>query len=152
MALTTAGFVCAAPPVGAFAKETRMTNVETAKAFIRAIESGETESLTQYLTADFVQHELPNLMTPKGQSRGVAGIVEGAKKGQEILEWQRYDITNVVAEGDWVVLETHWVGKLSVALGKLPVGYEMKADIAILLQFRDGKIALQRNYDSYHPL
>jgi len=53
--------------------------------------------------------------------------------------------------GDEVAVELEWKGVLAVPLGNLPAGYEMKADVAMFLTFRDGKIVSQRNYDCYAP-
>lgn len=128
------------------------TNKQIAEDYIRAVERGDTDALAQFMTDDFVQIEYPNTISPHGQTRGVAGCIEGAKKGQAILQWQRYELRSLIGEGDWVALDTSWVGKLSVAIGSMPVGYEMKAEIGMFLQFRDGKICLQRNYDCYPPL
>jgi hypothetical protein len=35
--------------------------------------------------------------------------------------------------------------------GSLPIGGQMKAYLAIVLKFTDGKISEQRNYDCYEP-
>jgi ketosteroid isomerase-like protein len=50
-----------------------------------------------------------------------------------------------------VVLEVEWTGTLSVPLGSLPAGGQMRARFAVFLDFRDGKIAQQRNYDCFQP-
>lgn len=154
LAVLGAGLI-QAPALAAQAGEPTMSksNKDVALEFVRAIERGETDALADFMTPDFRQIEYPNAMSPKGQSRGVEGCIEGSRKGQAILQWQKYEIKSVVAEGDLVFVETAWVGKLSVALGPtLPLGYEMKADIAMVMQFRDGKLCLQRNYDCYQPL
>ena len=40
---------------------------------------------------------------------------------------------------------------LAIPLGTLPAGGEMRARFAVFLQFRDGKIVSQRNYDCFEP-
>lgn len=41
--------------------------------------------------------------------------------------------------------------QLAVPLGTLKGGSEMRAHFATLLEFRDGKIVAQRNYDCFDP-
>jgi ketosteroid isomerase-like protein len=44
-----------------------------------------------------------------------------------------------------------WVGTLAVSLGAIPAGGEMRAHFAVFLEFRDGRIHRQRNYDCFEP-
>ena len=144
----------AAAPAAAATRDRQMSNpnVEFARRYVEAIAAFETDGLARFFAPGFVQVELPNLMTPKGQSRDAAGCIEGSKKGVAILSSQRFDIQNVVAADDWVSLETKWVGVLKVGFGNIEPGTEMRADIAMFLRFEDGRIAYQRNYDCYEPL
>lgn len=64
---------------------------------------------------------------------------------------QRYEVLNALASGDQVALEVRWTGTLAVPLGSLPAGGQMHATLAMFLEFRDGKIVRQRNYDCYEP-
>ncbi len=56
-----------------------------------------------------------------------------------------------MAGANVVALEVLWTGTLAVALGTLPVGGQMRAHFAMFLEFRDGKIVAQRNYDCFEP-
>jgi ketosteroid isomerase-like protein len=56
-------------------------------------------------------------------------------------------ITHELAEGERVALEVEWTGTLAVPFGALPAGSQMKAYFAMFLEFREGKIVEQRNYD-----
>lgn len=149
--LLTAATPSLAAPAVAKHSYSQGDNVQIAQDFLRAIERGETDGLRRFLTDDYVQVEMPNAATPKGQSRGLEATIVGARKGVEILEWQRYDFKNVMAAGDWVIIETGWKAKLKGGWGKLPNGFIFDATIAIFMQFRDGKIAFSRDYDSYQP-
>jgi ketosteroid isomerase-like protein len=40
-------------------------------------------------------------------------------------------------------------GTLAVPFGSFPVGSQMKAFFAVFLEFREGKIIRQRNYDCF---
>jgi ketosteroid isomerase-like protein len=46
-------------------------------------------------------------------------------------------------------VEVLWTGILAVPFGALTSGSEMKAHLAMFFEFRDGRIALQRNYDCF---
>jgi ketosteroid isomerase-like protein len=50
-----------------------------------------------------------------------------------------------------VALEVRWSGTLAVPVGSFPAGGEMRARFAVFLDFRDGKIVAQRNYDCFEP-
>ena len=128
------------------------TNLETARRYVAAIAAGATgEKLAAFYTPDVVQEEFPNRLVPNGASRGLAGLLEGAARGKELMSAQTYEVHSALADGDRVALEVTWTGTLAVALGSLSAGSTMRARIALVLDFRDGKIAAQRNYDCYDP-
>ncbi len=56
-----------------------------------------------------------------------------------------------MADGDRVVIEAVWVGTLAMPVEAIPAGGEMRAYFAMFLEFRDGKIVAQRNYDCFEP-
>jgi hypothetical protein len=62
---------------------------------------------------------------------------------------QSYEIRNALATDDQVALEIDWTGTLAVPFPSIPVGGKMRAHFAAFLQFKDGKIVSQRNYDCY---
>lgn len=64
---------------------------------------------------------------------------------------QQYHIRNEVANDDQVALEIDWIGTLAVPFQDKPKGGQMRAHFAAFLQFKDGKIISQRNYDCYEP-
>jgi ketosteroid isomerase-like protein len=50
-----------------------------------------------------------------------------------------------------VALEVLWTGNLAISYGTLKEGSQMRAHVAVFLEFRDGKIVNQRNYDCFDP-
>ena len=50
------------------------------------------------------------------------------------------------AAADTVILEVVWIGTLALSIGTLDPGSEMRAQFAMFLDFRDGRIVRQRNY------
>jgi len=68
-----------------------------------------------------------------------------------VVESQRYEIRNALANGDRVALEVEWTATLKVPVGKIPAGGQMRAHFGVFIDFRDGKIVGQRNYDCFDP-
>lgn len=131
---------------------TEPDNLATARCYLQAIEAGATgDDLASFYTPDAVQEEFPNRLNPRGRRRGLDGILEGAQRGQQLLSGQRYEVLRALASGDSVALEVLWVATLAIAIADLPAGFEMRAHFAMFIDFRDGKIAAQRNYDCFDP-
>jgi ketosteroid isomerase-like protein len=131
---------------------TESENIDTAKRYLRAIEDGVSfEDLASFFTSDVVQHEYPNQFVPQGAQRGIQQLREAAERGRRVVISQRYEIRNILASGDWVALEVNWIAIIAVLVGSIPAGGEMRANFGMFLQFRDGKIARQHNYDCFDP-
>jgi ketosteroid isomerase-like protein len=127
-----------------------VNNLEIAKQYLAAIEGGAVgDALADFFTPDATQEEFPNRFFPQGAKRDLPLLLEGAKRGQEIFSTQRYEILNIVGQGDSVAIEVQWSGVLAVPLATWTAGTTLRARIATFLEFRDGKIARQRNYDCY---
>ena len=127
-------------------------NVMTARQYLRAIEEGIAfEALASFFTPDVVQHEYPNRLRPQGGSAGIEQMREAAARGRQAVAWQRYEVRNAVASGEWVALEVTWTAEVRVEIGSIPAGGQMRAHFAVFLEFRDGKIARQHNYDCFEP-
>jgi ketosteroid isomerase-like protein len=127
-------------------------NLQLAREYLQALERGDVgESLRRFFTDDFVQEEYPNALNPQGQRSDLASALERSVRGKQTLRGQRYEIINAVADGDHVALEAMWTGLLAVPVGTLAAGAEMRAHFGVFLDFRGGKIARQRNYDSFDP-
>jgi ketosteroid isomerase-like protein len=130
-----------------------MSNLNLAREYLTALERGEAgEALRRFFTPDFVQEEYPNTLNRTGQRSDLASALERSERGRHLLRSQRYDIQNAVTDGDHVAIEAIWTGVLAVPLGSLPEGAEMRAHFGVFLDFRDGRIARQRNYDCFDPL
>ena len=127
-------------------------NLAIARQYLAAIESGaDFETVAAFLTDDVIQEELPNRLTPRTARRDLAAMREASERGRKVMTAQRYEIVNAVADGDCVALEVHWSGTLAVPFDAIPAGGQMHARFAMFLEFRDGRIARQRNYDCFEP-
>ena len=73
-------------------------------------------------------------------------------QGRQLLATEQYEITNALESGERVAIELDWRGTLAVPLGAtLPAGATMRARFAVFLEFTDGQIGAQRNYDCFEP-
>lgn len=130
---------------------TENSNLETARKFFAAFEQGSIDDKLAYFAADVVQEEFPNRVVANGATRDLAALRQGAERGSKLLSAERYEVRNLVASGDQVACEVQWTGTLAVPFGTVPVGGQLRAHLAIFLEFRGGKIVRQRNYDCYEP-
>jgi len=127
-------------------------NVAAARAYLTAIEQGATgDKLAAFFSDDVVQEEFPNRLVPNGATRNLAQILEGAERGQAILSSQRYEVLNAIESGEAVGLEVQWTGTMAIAVAGLPAGGQMRARFAVFLEYSDGKIVRQHNYDCFDP-
>jgi ketosteroid isomerase-like protein len=128
------------------------TNLDTARRYLQALENGATgPALAAYFAPGVVQQEFPNRLTPNGATRDLAALLEGAERGKALLAAQTYRIEREIAIGDRVALEVTWTGTLALQAGTLRLGDTMTAHFAVFLDFADGKIVAQRNYDCFEP-
>jgi len=127
-----------------------MTNAERTRAFLHSLESRD-GSAASFYAADVVQRELPNLLVKSGATRDREALLRGMEAGKKSTSNERYEITNLIAEGDHVAVEALWSATLNVPFGSLAAGDTMRAHLAIFITWRDGKIVGQRNYDCFEP-
>jgi ketosteroid isomerase-like protein len=125
-------------------------NLEIARRYLQAISAGVPDAaLSAFFAPDVVFEVFPNRLMPQGDRQDLAAALAGAERGRKAMAKQTYQILNEMADGDRVALEVQWVGILAVPFGTLPAGGQMKARFAAFLEFREGKIVAQRNYDCY---
>jgi ketosteroid isomerase-like protein len=128
-------------------------NLATARRYLAALEARQPiETIIGFYTPDAIQIELPNRLMPKGAKRGIAELREASARGRQVMSAERYELRSAVAAGDRVAMEVLWTGTAAVPLGSVPAGGEMRAHFAVCLDFDNGKIAAQRNYDCFEEL
>lgn len=128
----------------------KKTNIHLAIEFINAIDEGKCgEELDQFYDTSVIQIEYPNLLSKKIVERTLDDIKKASISGKQVISKQKYEIIRSFACGESVIVEVIWTGTLSISLGKLNPGDEMKAYFAQVFDFKDGKIIGQRNYDCF---
>ena len=127
-------------------------NIYLVRTYLNALQSGEAgDALRRFFTEDVQQVEMPNQLNSRGQESNLEHILQRSHQGLKILQRQQYEIVSEIAQDDRIAVEARWTGVLAIALGTLAAGTEMKASFAMFFHFRDGRIALQRNYDCFDP-
>ena len=127
-------------------------NVATVRNYLSALQRGKAgDDLCEFFTEDVRQVEMPNQLNSRGQESDLEHILQRSQQGLRILQRQQYEIVSEVAHEDRVAVEARWTGVLAVALGKIEPGAELRASFAMFFLFREGKIAIQRNYDCFDP-
>jgi len=120
--------------------------------YFDCIEQGDEARLLTMLHPGVVQQELPNRLNPKGVEYNHAGMIEAIRRGTRELFSQKYEIKSMVAQGDTMALEVAWSGTLAVAVGSRAPGDVLRGSFAVLIEFRDGQIFRQRNYNCFESL
>jgi ketosteroid isomerase-like protein len=128
-----------------------MSNLDTARLYLKAIEDGDATYVISLFSSDGFVEQLPNKICPHGTHATVSQIPESFEKGRKIFARQTYEIINQLTNANTVALEVLWTGKLAVPFGALAAGSEIRAHSAMFMEFRDGKIVAQRNYDCFDP-
>jgi ketosteroid isomerase-like protein len=130
----------------------QMTNVEIARAYLRSIEMGESHEFLAHYVSPRIQHqEFPNRLNSRGAVSDLAAMNAAAERGRKVISRQTYEIRNIVEHGDHLALEVDWTGILAIPFESIPVGGTMRAHFAMFLDFENGKIVRQRNYDCFEP-
>jgi ketosteroid isomerase-like protein len=123
-----------------------------AKNYLKALKLGKTgKDLAIFFHEDAVQVEMPNRLNPGGTTSDLNTLLERAEQGKKVLRSQDYQIRNAFVHENTVVMELDWSGILNVHVGTLSAGQTMKAHFAMFIDFKDGKIIHQRNYDCFEP-
>jgi len=127
-------------------------NRQLIRSYLNALESGVIgDELAQFFTPDAVQIEFPNRLNANGGRSDLATILLRAEQGQKILSQQTYEIQSETVEDACIAVEAIWTGTLAIPLGTLAPGSTLKAHFAIHFEIREGRIAVQRNYDCFDP-
>ena len=85
------------------------------------------------------------------RQRDLDAILQGAERGSKLMERQIYDIHTVTELGDRVILEYTWTGYPRTPVGTVRAGEAMRARICQVIEYEDGLIIRQRNYDCFEP-
>ena len=127
-------------------------NLESARRYVAALSAGVgAEELGEFFAPDVVQEEFPNRLLPSGTTRDLGAIKQARARGKALLSAERFELLGAVADGERVAMELRWSGTIAADAGPFKAGQELRARFAMFLEFREGRIARQRNYDCFEP-
>ena len=127
-----------------------ISNLQAAKNYLAALEKGaDNEVLGAILSPDLSYEAFPNRLQPDGAKHDLAGFLQSNERARELFGKQRYELRNAMASGDTIALEINWAGTLAAPLNALPAGAVLRANFALFLDFRGGRIVRQRNYHCF---
>ena len=122
-------------------------NLEIARRYLQALEQGEPgAALKAFFAPDAVFEAFPNRLSPSVRSKIWLRPWRMRNGGKKAMSRQMYKIKQEIADLDRVALEVEWVGTLAVPFESIPAGGQI---FAMILEFWEGKIIRQRNYDCY---
>ena len=125
--------------------------IDIVRRYLKAVEDGSFADVDQFIASDVVMEQLPNRIYPQGLRAERSRMAESFAKGRKLLSSQTYEIKNATAEDNKVAVEVLWTGTLAVGFGNLSPGAQMRCHSAMFFEFREGRIAVQRNYDCFEP-
>jgi len=130
------------------------SHLATARDLLAALEAGAVgDALRRFFHPRAVQVEHFSPITPAGRTRDLDAMLTASLQGAELLASQRYHVVTAVEVDQRVILQLEWTGELARPLGDQPAGHELRADVAMFLDFDDaGRIIRQESYDCYPPL
>jgi len=128
------------------------TNLDIARKYLGQLSNGAgPEELESFFAPDVVMEEFPNRLRPNGATGDLRAIIDARARGKALLSAENFELLNAVGSGDQVVMEVVWTGTVRAAAGPFAAGQSLRARFAVFLEFRDGRIIRQRNYDCFDP-
>lgn len=127
-------------------------NLDLAKRYIaRLTEGAGPGELEGFFAPEFVQEEFPNRLMPNGATRSLQAMKEARARGKALLHAEHFELVNALANGELVALELIWTGTVGRAGGPFAAGQKLRARFALFMEFQNGRIVRQRNYDCFDP-
>jgi len=126
--------------------------MDIARRYLAALSDGAgPDEVARFYAPDVVQEEFPNRLMPNGARRDLQALTEGRARGQALLASEHFEVLNAIASGEQVAMEVVWTATIRQAAGPFAAGQSLRARFAIFIEFRDGLIVRQRNYDCFDP-
>lgn len=125
----------------------------TARALHAALEAGHHgEALRPLFTPDAVVVTHPNLVSPRGHTSDVDGLVASSTAGARLLAGQTYAVRDAIVHEDTVVVRVTWRATVAADAGPYRAGQALTAEVAQFFTIRDGRIARLETFDCFAPL
>jgi ketosteroid isomerase-like protein len=79
-------------------------------------------------------------------------MLAGSSVGAKRLQWQRFDVQQVVEHGNEVIIRVTRTGKVAAPAGSFEAGQDVRAHLAQLIRTRHGRNQQIETYDCFDPL
>lgn len=129
----------------------QIKQIETAKRFLKAVETMDGHVLEGYFSPEIKQIELPNAFKPTGETRDLSALKADLEKAKGVINGQRYEVTKTLADADSVMFEMVWSGTMAIDMPPLKAGQDLRAHCIAVFDFANGKVTGLRNYDCFEP-
>lgn len=121
--------------------------IDRAKSFLAAISAGAPADIVAgFLAPRFRRDNLPNSLLPERAAREFLALQTRHAGGRKVVATHDFDVTNAVALGDCVAVETIWTGSFAVDLGPLQHVELARGRFAQVFEFEGGRIARLRSH------
>jgi ketosteroid isomerase-like protein len=120
-----------------------MTTRDTVIAYLRAIEAHDLDAVAALLHDEVEQIEYPNKLSPQTRRFDKAGMRAAGERGAAILASERYEIGQLIVEGERAAVTLVWSATLKD-------GRTMSGNFCSVIELRDGKVWRQAQYDCFN--
>ena len=126
-----------------------MSTVENKQAVMRCVELFNKCTL-EWLSSCYADHlewtELPWRSFPQGRRGDLSAYRQAAEQALRLCPDRQLRVLRSVAEGDCVVLEQAWQGRLAFPVGEAAAGSVMRLRIVSFFTLENGRISKQTDY------
>jgi ketosteroid isomerase-like protein len=124
------------------------SHFDLARGYLTALSEGHgPEAIAGFFSEDAIQELLPSPLNPRGVRRGRTSIARAREKSLAVFPTETNDLRGASGEGSRVALEVLWSGVAAADRAAFGRGQQVESRSAVFLEFRDGLIVRQRNYD-----
>ena len=109
------------------------------------------DDLRAVLHPDVRVVEHPNPITPGGAIRDLEGTVAGFLAGKRLLTAQRFEIQDLLADGERAAVRATWHGTIGIDTPRLPEGSQLVAHIGAFVVLAEGLVREHQTFDCYEP-
>ena len=95
--------------------------------------------------------EHPNPITPGGAVRDPEGTIAGFLAGKRLLSAQRFEIHDLLADGERAAVRATWRGTVGLDTPRLPEGTQLIAHIGAFVVLAEGLVREHQTFDCYEP-
>ncbi|MCB9745045.1 MAG: nuclear transport factor 2 family protein [Alphaproteobacteria bacterium] len=117
--------------------------------YLHALERKDVAALDACLHPEVEQVEHPNALVRQGARRDRAGLLEGLRRGAQVLRAERYAVHHLLVDGDHVAARVRWTGTLAIPVLGRAAGEDLTAEFGVFFELAEGRVRRQWNFDCF---